>query len=163
MRRECHPCSTLRVWSGMLNRTYATHARNGEINPSFWLGLDYSQGHTVIMYNHQWFTAGCTLLSLSLRERLDTWSRVQWPCRPFRLQLKDTNIPMERSRVVVMAQINYELRGGRPSFDSCRGVEFLSPFPTGGTRSILNAGVSQGLLRCRGTERWANDFLLDPR
>ena len=58
---------------------------------------------------------------------------------------------------MVMAQINYELRGGRPSFDSCRGVEFLSPFPTGegeGTRSILNARVSQGLLlRGRGTER----------
>lgn len=64
---------------------------------------------------------------------------------------------------MVLAQINYELRGGRPSFDSFKGVEFPSPFPTGGTRSILIPGVSQGLLRCRGTERCANDVLLDPR
>jgi hypothetical protein len=42
----------------------------------------------------------------------------------------------------VMAQINYELRGGRPSFYSCRRVEFLSPFSTGdgGQGRLLSLG-----------------------
>jgi hypothetical protein len=47
---------------------------------------------------------------------------------------------MERSRVVVMAQIIYELRGGRPSFDSCRVVEFLSPFAMGEQGRFLSYG-----------------------
>jgi len=50
----------------------------------------------------------------------------------------------------VMARINYELRSDRPSFDSCRGVEFLSPFPTGGQGRFLSLGYRKASVRVEG-------------
>jgi hypothetical protein len=122
-------------------RTYVTHARNGEKIKRIVLASPRLLTRTCCN-NVQSPLIYCLLhpVVTMLRERLDTWSRVKWPCRLFHLQLKDTNIPMERSRVVLMAQMYYGLLGGRPEFDSCRGDELLSPFRSGEQGRFLSHG-----------------------